>query len=303
MHHYTTSTCAQLPDGHLSQGKHVWAIGIPQLAFHSDLVLSALLGISALHLWALSPNDEHVAHAGRYYFDLAVRNHRLALSNADSHTAESLLATAILITHHTWLAAHCPAPGQPYELPLQTYYMARGIQALIEQMWPSLKGSGYLWYVEQQPIEEVSDEGYENAFLAGVKNDLAALEMTFDDEDVPVSDKEVYQTTVKELISMCKSICTAAPANWIQRRVATMPIRLPARFLELVEEKAPRALALLARNLALLKVIDRIWWLHGTGESQQVAQYAITGIKGLMPLEWAWTMEWPIQVVAGDIKP
>lgn len=81
-----------------------------------------------------------------------------------------------------------------------------------------------------------------------------------------------------------------------------MPIRLPQLFLELVALKDPRALALLARNLSLLKVVDNIWWLHGTGQSQQVAHHALTGIQNLMPPEWAWAMEWPLQIVAGEGK-
>lgn len=51
----------------------------------------------------------------------------------------------------------------------------------------------------------------------------------------------------------------------LQREVAIMPLRLPGRFLGLIELKDARALALLTRNLSLLKVIDSVWWLHGIG--------------------------------------
>jgi hypothetical protein len=64
---------------------------------------------------------------------------------------------------------------------------------------------------------------------------------------------------------MYLSICIGGPQVPLQRGVATMPLRLPGRFLGLVELKDARALALLARNLSLLKVIDSVWWLHGTG--------------------------------------
>ena len=81
-----------------------------------------------------------------------------------------------------------------------------------------------------------------------------------------------------------------------------MPIRLPQLFLELVAQKDARALALLARNLALLKVVENIWWLHGTGKSQQVAEHAITGIQNLIQPGWVWAMEWPLQIILGDEK-
>jgi hypothetical protein len=120
----------QLPDSQLPNGKYVWSKDIPQLAFQSDLVLSALLSMSALHHWALTPNDSRLSFAAKHYFDRAVRQHRIALSNADLQSAEALLATAILITHFSWLASHSVTSNEPYEIPLQAYYMAKGLRLL-----------------------------------------------------------------------------------------------------------------------------------------------------------------------------
>ena len=82
-----------------------------------------------------------------------------------------------------------------------------------------------------------------------------------------------------------------------------MPLRLPHRFLKLVELKDPRALLLLARNLALLKVIEPVWWLHGTGRSQKVAEISVTGIAKMLPSEWSWAMDWPLKVLSGKLRP
>jgi Fungal specific transcription factor domain len=301
MHHYTTSTCKSLPDGNSRKANYVWSVNIPKLAFQSDLVLSALLGISALHHWALTPNEQRLSYAAGYYFDRAVRNHRKALSEVDQTSAEAVLATAILITHHTWLAAH--SGNEPYQLHLQTYYMARGIQVLFEQMYPWIAGSGYLWYIERTPAEDTEEAPYIDPFLVNSQEDLEKLSITFYEKEVTATDRVVYEKTVAELASMCLSICKGGPQVPLQRGVATMPLRLPERFLELVELKEPRALALLARNLALLQVIDSVWWLHGTGQSQRVAEISVSGIAKMLPLDWAWVMEWPFKVIAGDLRP
>jgi len=181
-------------------------------------------------------------------------------------------------------------------------------------------------------------------FLMSMQQDLDALSKTFDEADVPLEAKEVYDKTVMEITSICYAISnrgkstltpvmaqwlsgsvtlrhsrnkipktlepftreveltfhSPAEQHWIQSRIATMPIRVPPLFLELVAKKDARALALLARNLVLLKVVENIWWLHGTGKTQQVADHAITGIQNLMPPEWAWAMEWPLQIILGD---
>ncbi|PMD44538.1 hypothetical protein L207DRAFT_579476 [Hyaloscypha variabilis F] len=301
MHHYTTSTCKEMPDGHSRKAKYIWSIDMPQLAFQNDLVLNALLGVSALHHWALKPDDPRLSYAAGYYIDRAVRSHRKALTAVDQASVESVLATAILITHYTWLSAH--SNNAPYELHLQTYHMARSIQVLFEQMYPWVSDSGYLWYVERTPAIDIDEVACFDPFLLSSQEDLAKLAETFDEEDVTPTDKKVYEKAVVELTSMCVAICNGGSQVPLQRGVATLPLRLPDRFLELVELKDPRALVLLARNHSLLKVIEPVWWLHGTGGSQKVAEISITGLAKMLPLEWAWAMEWPFKVLAGDLRP
>ncbi|KAE9378285.1 hypothetical protein N431DRAFT_328339 [Stipitochalara longipes BDJ] len=303
MHHYTTSTCKELPDGHSRKANYVWSIDIPKLAFQSDLVLSALLGISALHHWALTPDDPRLSYAAGFYFDRAIRVHRKALGEVDQASAESVLATAILITHHTWLAAHSDTCNAPYEIHLQTYYMARGIQVLFEQMYPWLAGSGYLWYVERTPVTDTEEVACVDPFVLSSQADLAKLAQTFNEEDVTLANKVVYEKAVAELTSMCIAICNGESQVPLQRGVATMPLRLPERFLQLVEMRDSRALTLLARNLSLLKVIEPVWWLHGTGKSQNVAEISVAGIAKMLPSDWIWAMEWPFKVLSGNLQP
>ncbi|KUJ15864.1 uncharacterized protein LY89DRAFT_587101 [Mollisia scopiformis] len=303
MHHYTNVTCTQLPDGELAEGRRVWSVDIPRLAFQSDLVLNALFGISALHYSALTPKDPVLPYAATFYFDKVVRNHRIALANVDRGSAEAVLATAILICHHTWISAHSTTSDGLYEVPLQTYYMARGIQALFDQMWPWLRGSAYLWYIERQPIMASGEIAHQTEWATNVQEDLARVSDTFEDDDVSTEDKIIYEKTVAELSSMCCAISNSVSQQQLQRRVATMPVRLPGRFLELIELKDPRALGLLARNLALLKVINTVWWLHGLEPSQLVTETSFAGIAGMLPNEWLWIMAWPAKVISGEMRP
>ena len=299
MHHYTTLTCMQLPESNTSKGKYMWSMDIPRLAFQSDLVLSALLGISALHYAALAPTDLEISHAAEIYFSKAVRNHREALSCANQVSAESLLATAILICHHAWLSAHTSVLIQQYEIPLQTYHMARGIQTLFDQMWPWLAGSAYLWYVERLPLGGIEHTASSGSFWTSGQEDLNLLSKTFELSEVPRRDRSVYEATVIELRSLYHAIGACSSQPGIQRRVATMPLKLPKRFLNLVGMQDPRALVLLARNIALLNMIPHVWWLHGASSSQSVAETAINGIAAMLPNDWKWAMDWPFRIISG----
>ena len=281
-------------------GKETWTVDLPKLGFQSDQVLDAILGISAQHLWALVPHERNLAHASRYYLDRAILQHKSALAQADQRSAESLLATAILITHHVWTAAHSEdLDGGSYLLPLQTYHMARGIVALSDQLFPRLKGSRYLWYVEQT-LEAPDHESHHHVCWNDGERDLQTMAVFLEQSSLKPSDIRVCLAALGELRSMYNAIRAGHPQPLLQRMVATMPIRLPTRFLELVEEHQPFALATLARNLALLKVIDKVWWLHGAGD-HEVAEHAVRGICGLLPLTWKWAANWPLKVVSGEI--
>jgi len=206
MHHYSTTTCGHMPGGQSQMKKSIWSVDIPQLAFHSDLVLSALLGISALHLSGLKPDDHTLVLSARHYFDRAVSQHRMALSNVKDHNAEAILATAILICHHTWLASHSTSLDEPYVLPLQTYHMARGIQALLGQMWPSLREESYLTCVEQGAKWNDCVPSHYDPFLMSVQQDLDVLSRTFEEDGVTPEVKEVYDKAVLEITSICYAI-------------------------------------------------------------------------------------------------
>lgn len=156
-----------------------------------------MLGISALHLSALTPTDSILAYSSRHYLDHAVGKHQIALINVEEHNVESLLATVILICDHTWLASHSTALNEPYTLPLQTYHLARGIQVLFEQMCPTLR---HLWYtkLERMPADDfdISLLPQSDPFLLSAERDLAILSQSFDNPGVSWDTREVYEQAV-----------------------------------------------------------------------------------------------------------
>jgi hypothetical protein len=89
----------------------------------------------------------------------------------------------------------------------------------------------------------------------------------------------------------------------IEQTIVSILHRVPERFVELLEKEDPIAMALMARGQAVLRFIDDsgAWWIHGAGE-WKVSETAVWGIKGLMPPEWLWTMDWPLKVVSKEIN-
>jgi hypothetical protein len=64
------------------------------------------MGISALHLLSMNPQDHHtLALASGQYLGKALKEHRAAVGTMDLRNPEELIIAAVLIAHHHWLSA------------------------------------------------------------------------------------------------------------------------------------------------------------------------------------------------------
>jgi hypothetical protein len=72
---------------------------------------------------------------------------------------------------------------------------------------------------------------------------------------------------------------------------------IPPRFCELVEERCPQALVLVATWCVLLKRVDDIWWVRGKAES--LCRAVRSRLRGR---EWDEWMEWPREAVEGGYE-
>lgn len=107
MHHYTITFDINQPLN-LSKkdllARDLWKVEIPSIAFTSEPVLNALLGISAWHLWSLNSDDEQLITASRVYFGKALNSQRLALQQSDTkRDLPPVFIASIILAHLSWL--------------------------------------------------------------------------------------------------------------------------------------------------------------------------------------------------------
>jgi len=102
IHHYTKTTCDhQNLNQMFPRLSHPrWQIDIPQMAFSSEIVLNALLGISAFHLLCLNPSDTSLDLASRKYLHTALVKQRAAMETIDFTNAEPIVVAGILLAFH-----------------------------------------------------------------------------------------------------------------------------------------------------------------------------------------------------------
>lgn len=75
-----------------------------------------------------------------------------------------------------------------------------------------------------------------------------------------------------------------------------MPSLCPARFVDLVEAKQPRAMVMLAHIFASMKLAaaDSIWF-------KGIAELQVPIIYEQLPVGWRELMEWPMAIALGDV--
>jgi hypothetical protein len=292
---------------------------VPALAFSHETTLSSMLALSALHLQTLLPNDKHIQYAKSYYFTRTISLYRRGLADISKDNAESLLVTALLISHFTWLepaslansvAGPCDlidsagggagstgsaasgagsaaemSVADTYELPLQSYILCNGIYPLFHRLRPFLEQqmsvyrSIQFFSTQYKPmvnrwalIASTADDGIQDSpFVVGMIADLDRVLAGIDSDGTTTeAAAKLFYTLATTLVSMARAIAapTTTPGyqqsiDHITRTIPFLPIMVSRHYLELLRLNDPRALALLARNFALMACLKRKWWVHG----------------------------------------
>ncbi|KAI1330926.1 hypothetical protein F5Y16DRAFT_319511 [Xylariaceae sp. FL0255] len=295
-HHYTTVTCQTLAISS-PVAERIWRETVPNLAFSSASYLTdALLAVAALHLRSMSPGDRDVVRASHSYMASTLSDYGASLRKGITETnAEALFLTAALIAFHSTASrifarddAANETPGV-YTLPMSWFHSFQGVKAVVAASWLWLRNSAVVIHIiESQPALNLDLSAHVTFFadlMVGVEEEIAKI----DDPATQLATRMAYQHAVAVLDWAHKIPHTGAPLVFL----ATVS----RRFVELLETRTPRALAILASYFALLKCLGDIWWLRG------VARREIMGIVSLFSPddeEWWPRLQWPLRIALHD---
>ncbi|CZR53074.1 uncharacterized protein PAC_02952 [Phialocephala subalpina] len=304
MHHYTKSTYGRQPLRYMASPNvmdSLWEVDIPQLAFSNEIVLNALLGIAAFNLLSLTPNDRTLAVAANTYFNKAIVKQRDAVGKVDRQNAEPLLVSAVLLAHQSWLFTYSEE-AQTHGVDLSTYRMCQGASILARKASPWTTQYDFLSTLILKLKEEESDYDYE--FMDRVREDMDSLLQALDERGIEAEDKAVYEGAAADILNTYHLFAGAMAENSaLEQQIVTVLHRVPPAFVKLLEEHDPMAMAIIARNFALLGVFldSSAWWVHGAGKNN-TTEKALRGIELKMPPEYMWTMDFAWKLQRKEVK-
>ena len=306
LYHYNTKTGRSI-SGHDDQmGPELWATTLPLLALKHEALLYSMCAIAALHLSRLEPDNTEAIDAYQNYLGLALQQHRQDVTQLSKTNADAACLTSSIIRIYAFAALQ-ERPLTTYAPPAQFLYMTSGALMVFHEAWNFVgddESSTVLRYVKNMTIWSEGKASFGESWKVPFHEcnglDLSHLLQTNEIEDPPElwdpRTRESYQSAVNYIGSVQLAIAAGEAGQHILRRLLVFPVLIPRRFIDLVVERQPRALVMLAHYFALVARFKYLWWIGDAGRRE------VRGIQTALSAEWGGVMSWPLSVIEAESK-
>lgn len=273
MHQYLTSTCIatnQKPEITLRI-----QIATPALAMEYPFLMRGILSMAAVHLSRIRPSrqGEYLLIARRYQ-SLALPAYRLAIQDINERNCHALIAFSKGIL---WSAFASPAFATPQPMPeqeLPVHADAGGQVHWLPKWFYLLRGSCLLVNIAQRWIKDGPH------FLINYCNEPVDYAASVDDEHILTlishlrliaaftPEDELWEleieTDVARKLRKAFARATMTNQNTPLRNAINIWIgSLPQAYMELLQQRKPRSLAILAFFCVLVHRSENVWFMQG----------------------------------------
>lgn len=279
---YTTETYASfsVEAGKLPSHDRIMKSHLVTFAFQSSFLMDSILGLSALHMQSLNmpiPPSKAITYRAR-----AFAGYRQAIEKGDPKDFGALLACSLLM---------CALSSEIFrEADMKPLYV---IDWMI--VW---RGIGLIF--DLLPTDALFDTGLQALFVRPsfnlnqealyIPSNLLFMITSIKEGDPDHPHVEHYYETLKFLGGLYRELENGF-SPLLSMRIVTWFTFLPKPFVELVRNRQPRTLVILAHYLSFLKLVQNCWWLDG------VADRGIQDIIDHLDPEWQATVSVPRMVM------
>lgn len=251
----------------------------------------------------MTANGEHegkidLLTAHRNYFDRALHEQRNAITDINANTADGTCLAAVLLgmtvlVHESQTLALDDL--KDYTLPLQWFYSVRSFSTCLNAARPFLHSDSAIQMLltSKPTIDIPTFHPSENStFLY-----LLEWQPRIDREPMDEATMETYQKSLVLVQYVHKHVEERTSWKTLGRRIMAFPNLVPQDFATFLEQRRPRAMVMLAHLIALTKPLNSKWWIFNG-----VAEYHVKGIAQLVPPEWQWAMNWPLETIEKEFE-
>ncbi|KAJ5096326.1 hypothetical protein NUU61_005682 [Penicillium alfredii] len=262
----------------------IWRNIVPDEALSHSFLMHGILALSALHLARTGPEPSR--RAGYLNRAVAHQNQALALfrellGDITDANAKAMFAFASIVVVYTFGFPHTPDAQDAWTCVddlYQVLILTRGIQQVIRSPADCLRDSQFAPILQVEEVHAFLSEDATVTIkrLHEANENYGAHHSTHD--------REVYQETINNFAEMLSWVQGGMTASTVAGRWA---IRLPQRFLELLRQREPLALVMLAHYGVLLRYLKHRWCFDEWCVRVAKAVWAILDRRWRPLVDWA----------------
>ncbi|KAK2597387.1 hypothetical protein QQS21_006011 [Conoideocrella luteorostrata] len=297
MYQYATSTGSTIAIDDKSRGMYVDLV--PRVALTSDALLYCMYSLAALQcrvvgdLVGLVGRDTH-----RRYLSMGLREHNAAIATINTESADAICLTSALLRVCAFILLQ-DRVREPYRPPVEWLMMNASSKAIVRAAseLPDGKGSSVAArMLGHSPLVSNVQKRFDPAQRRGLEHLLEHDEVRDAREAWDSDSREAYETTLSYLGGAIEAAREGDRHDGL-RRLIIFPMLVQGRFIEMVQEREPRAIVFLAYYFALLALHKDRWWIGEAGALEVRAMAAhSTG-------HWRSLLQWPLTVVGTEQIP
>lgn len=291
MHHFSTVLAYDLANQQTGEALALWQKHAVELGFKHDFLLRGLLAVSALHQSYLNPHlkPEFDLKASTHQ-SIAIHSFQEVLGNVNETNCHALFAFSCVIIVLSFASSSKDKASDFQTDVLHWIYLLRGCNEVLKLYREILRSSflkpllDELHYAENHSAHNIEDVEHITELFTLCK-------------EARLGDKDRAQACTLAIHAL---LSTFVQASILRKRgegtvLASFvwSVNLPPVFLDMLHEKQPETLIILAHYCVLMYwgEVQDTWFLIGW------ARYMMDTIKELTPLEWHEHLSWPDSII------
>ena len=266
----------------------MWQVHAVNLGFKHDFLLRGLLAVTAYEICYQHPEKRHEYQlVASNYQSLALASYREILQQVDESNCHALFAFSCVLIVMSFASSTKQQPSDFNSDVLQWFYLLRGAHIVLNMHSEHIRNS-FL----KPLLDEMDTMKTTAAYTIPDADHITDLFRICGNDEREVA--QTYTLAVHSLLSTFTqaSLCRTRRESPVLASFV-WPITLPPRFLDLLSEKQPEALIILAHYCVVIfwGEQDDTWFLAGW------ASYMLATIKQSVPESWHEHLKWPDEMI------
>ncbi|KAK5283457.1 hypothetical protein LTR40_001714 [Exophiala xenobiotica] len=293
MHHFTTVVAPDLANAQTPEGLALWQVHAVRLGLKHHFLLRGILAVAAFHLGFVHPDRKgEYDLIGTTHQSIGLADFQDTLAHVDESNCHALFAFSCLLIVLAFASSTKDKPRDFNTDVLHWFYLLRGANIVLNMHSETIRSS-FL----KPLLDEMSHSETTAAYTLPDTDQITKLFRICNSTEHDKETAHALDLSIHSLLStFIQASVLRARGDGTILTTFVWPINLPPKFLDLLGEKQPAAMVVLAHYCVLIhwaeaKDTNDTWFINGW------AKYILESVQESVPEAWQEHLQWPVMNV------